>query len=140
MDDDHLSCFWWMLFVCSHSHLRGVLADKQERMGIRSCTQGFPQCRLARRLASDIGRWLNRIGTFLTFAQFLYVTLQTASSQLYFPRDKGKSSWTPRIRKREVPMSRWLVQVILFLAISLSEYPEGPETSAESSEQLCFWS
>jgi UDP-xylose/UDP-N-acetylglucosamine transporter B4 len=61
-------------------------------------------------------------GTFLTFAQFLYVTLQTASSQLYFPSRGGKSTWIPRIRKREVPMGRWLVQVVLFLAVSLSEY------------------
>ena len=64
------------------------------------------------------------IGTFLTFAQFLYVTLQTASSQLYFPNQSQKSStaWIPRIRKREVPVKRWLVQVFLFLAVSLSEH------------------
>ena len=64
------------------------------------------------------------IGTFLTFAQFLYVTLQTASSQLYFPNqaEKSKTAWIPRIRKREVPVKRWLVQVFLFLAVSLSEH------------------
>jgi UDP-xylose/UDP-N-acetylglucosamine transporter B4 len=61
-------------------------------------------------------------GTFLTFAQFLYVTFQTASSQLHFPSQGGKSTWIPRIRKREVPMGRWLVQVVLFLAVSLSEH------------------
>lgn len=60
-------------------------------------------------------------GTFLTFAQFLYVTLQTASSQLHFPSREGKSTWMPRIRKREVPIGRWLVQVFLFLAVSLSK-------------------
>jgi len=79
-------------------------------------------------------------GTFLTFAQFLYVTLQTASSQLHFPSQGGKPTWIPRIRKREVPMGRWLVQVVLFLAVSLSESlvtSKGFELIC--SEQLCFW-
>lgn len=69
------------------------------------------------------------IGTFLTFAQFLYVTLQTVSSQLYFPPTSAKSiengpgrSWVPRVRKMQVPVKRWLVQVFLFLGVSLSEW------------------
>lgn len=74
--------------------------------------------------SNDTSMQAEVIGTFLTFAQFLYVTLQTASSQLYFPNQSQKSStaWIPRIRKREVPVKRWLVQVFLFLAVSLSEH------------------
>ncbi|GFZ49994.1 hypothetical protein JCM24511_07747 [Saitozyma sp. JCM 24511] len=59
-------------------------------------------------------------GTFLTFAQFVYVTLQTLSSQFYFPRGSSKSWFRiPRLRKRQVPLKRWMVQVVLFLAVSL---------------------
>lgn len=65
---------------------------------------------------------------FLTFAQFLYVTIQTVSSQIYFPAESKssrdglqKKGWIPRIRKRQVPIKRWLVQVFLFLGVSLSE-------------------
>ncbi len=63
-------------------------------------------------------------GTFLTFAQFVYVTIQNLSSQLYFP-PRSVSSTTrvrlPRFRKREVPIRRWMVQVVLFVTVSLSE-------------------
>jgi len=57
-------------------------------------------------------------GTFLTFAQFLYVAIQNVGSQLSI-------SWKgalPRLhlRKRQVPLKRWMVQVVLFLGVSLS--------------------
>lgn len=55
-------------------------------------------------------------GTFLTFAQFLYVALQTVWTQLYFP----PGSRLPRFRRSTVPISRWMVQVVLFVAVSLS--------------------
>lgn len=60
--------------------------------------------------------WTNTPGTFLTFAQFLYVTFQTLPSQIYF---KPGSS-IPRWRKNEVPLSRWMVQVVLFFTVNLS--------------------
>lgn len=56
-------------------------------------------------------------GTFLTFAQFLYVTVQTISSQIEW------NDWVPRRRRNVVPLSRWTVQVVLFVAVSLSEFP-----------------
>jgi len=37
-------------------------------------------------------------------------------------------------------MGRWLVQVVLFLAVSLSEYVHVEVwKEADRSEQLCFW-
>ncbi|WWD20233.1 hypothetical protein CI109_104709 [Kwoniella shandongensis] len=59
-----------------------------------------------------------KAGTFLTFAQFLYVAIQNLSSQLEFRRTKGGLTY-PRLKERKVPLKRWLVQVVLFLAISL---------------------
>ncbi|ORY34799.1 UAA transporter family-domain-containing protein [Naematelia encephala] len=61
-------------------------------------------------------------GTFLTFAQFVYVAAQNLSHQFYLPprstgNDKG---WRlPRWRKNQVPIRRWMVQVLLFLGVSL---------------------
>lgn len=82
----------------------------------------------------------------MTFAQFLYVTIQTVSSQLYFPTSAGtikgepSKSWTPRVRKRGVPIKRWMVQVLLFLGVSLSELiVASPRTRLIGSEQLCVW-
>lgn len=56
-------------------------------------------------------------GTFLTFAQFVYVAVQTFSSQLVWTKGSG----VPRWRKNQVPIKRWMVQVVLFFAVSLSE-------------------
>jgi UDP-xylose/UDP-N-acetylglucosamine transporter B4 len=66
------------------------------------------------------------LGTFLTFAQFVYVAIQNISSQLELPRTaKGARIWgVPGLKKRKVPMKRWLVQVLLFLGVSLSEQGE----------------
>jgi len=55
-------------------------------------------------------------GTFLVFAQFLYVTIQTLPTQLYYP----PGARLPRWRKNEVPMRRWIVQVVLFFTINIS--------------------
>jgi UDP-xylose/UDP-N-acetylglucosamine transporter B4 len=57
------------------------------------------------------------LGTFLTFAQFLYVAIQTFSTQLYYP----PGAWLPRWRANKVPMARWAVQVILFFGVNISE-------------------
>ncbi|KAI9638989.1 UAA transporter [Dioszegia hungarica] len=64
-------------------------------------------------------------GTFLTFSQFIFVTLQNLSKFTEWPQDKTESgkgkgkSWLPRLKKREVPIRRWLGQVALYLGISL---------------------
>ncbi|CAK9781607.1 UAA transporter [Cutaneotrichosporon oleaginosum] len=54
-------------------------------------------------------------GTFLTFAQFAYVAVQTISSQIVWK----KGSCVPRWRRNVVPIKRWMVQVVLFFAVSL---------------------
>lgn len=51
----------------------------------------------------------------LTFAQFLYVAVQTLHTQIYI------KDGLPRWRKNVVPLKRWAVQVLLFLGVSLSE-------------------
>ncbi|ORX37785.1 UAA transporter [Kockovaella imperatae] len=60
-------------------------------------------------------------GSFLTFAQFLYITLQNLSAQLVFPKDvkTGEHSWIPRPKQRAVPIRRWMVQVLLVLGVNL---------------------
>jgi UDP-xylose/UDP-N-acetylglucosamine transporter B4 len=63
-------------------------------------------------------------GIFLTFVQFLYVTLETLSTQFTFSPLEGKTKqgghyWIPRLKPRVVPLRRWIVQVALFLAVSL---------------------
>ncbi|WRT69607.1 uncharacterized protein IL334_006596 [Kwoniella shivajii] len=58
-------------------------------------------------------------GTFLTFVQFLYVTITTLSSQLTWKRIPKSSIPYPVLKSRKVPLGRWGVQVILFLAVSL---------------------
>jgi hypothetical protein len=68
-------------------------------------------------------------GTFLTFAQFVYVAVQTFGSQLVWT----KGRWVPSWRRNVVPIKRWMVQVVLFFAVSLSASPPYP---ADNSEQL----
>ncbi|KAL7425048.1 golgi uridine diphosphate-N-acetylglucosamine transporter [Cryptotrichosporon argae] len=56
-------------------------------------------------------------GAFLTFSQFAFVAALTVGSQVYLPPGEG---WRlPRWRKNEVPIRRWMVQVVLFLSVSL---------------------
>ncbi len=68
-------------------------------------------------------------GTYLTFAQFVSVAVQTFGSQLVWT----KGRWVPSWRSNVVPIKRWMVQVVLFFAVSLSASPLG---SADNSEQL----
>ncbi|WWC65747.1 uncharacterized protein I303_108369 [Kwoniella dejecticola CBS 10117] len=58
-------------------------------------------------------------GTFLTFVQFLYITITTISSQVIWYRIPKTQIPYPALKKRQVPLGRWAVQVVLFLAISL---------------------
>ncbi|WWC95735.1 hypothetical protein V866_002601 [Kwoniella sp. B9012] len=58
-------------------------------------------------------------GTFLTFVQFLYVTITTISSQLIWKRIPKVGVPYPALKTRKVPIGRWGVQVVLFLAVSL---------------------
>ncbi|KAA1470342.1 UAA transporter [Dentipellis sp. KUC8613] len=53
-----------------------------------------------------------RIGSALTFCQMLFIALQQLPSHL---------SWTPlpRLKPRQVPLSRWLLQVVVFATGSL---------------------
>lgn len=68
-------------------------------------------------------------GSFLTFSQFIFVAAQNLPKFLEFRQPvskggKGKASlamWWPRWKKREVPLKRWMGQVVLFLGISLCE-------------------
>ncbi|WVQ79351.1 hypothetical protein IAT38_001448 [Cryptococcus sp. DSM 104549] len=57
-------------------------------------------------------------GTFLTFAQFSYVAFQNLSSQLDLAWSKSGVPY-PRLKDRKVPLKRWMVQVVLFFAVSL---------------------
>ncbi|KAK8843930.1 hypothetical protein IAR55_006722 [Kwoniella newhampshirensis] len=59
-----------------------------------------------------------KAGTFLTFAQFIYVAIQNLSSQVEWRQTKSGFAY-PTLKSRKVPLRRWLVQVVLFLAISL---------------------
>ncbi|KAL2919613.1 golgi uridine diphosphate-N-acetylglucosamine transporter [Polyrhizophydium stewartii] len=69
-------------------------------------------------------------GNLITFAQFLLVALEGLISNLEFGRggaaDSGRPVWPVRLRKRVIPMSRWLGMVVLFLVVSiLNNYALG---------------
>ncbi|XAO25537.1 hypothetical protein I312_104365 [Cryptococcus bacillisporus CA1280] len=57
-------------------------------------------------------------GTFLTFSQFVFVALQNLSSQVELARSKSGVIY-PKLKTRNVPLKRWIIQVILFFAVSL---------------------
>lgn len=54
-------------------------------------------------------------GSALTFFQMLFITLHTIPSFLIFQR----GSWLPRLKPRQVPLSRWATQVLLVITSSL---------------------
>ncbi|PPQ99192.1 hypothetical protein CVT26_014115 [Gymnopilus dilepis] len=56
-----------------------------------------------------------RIGSALTFSQMLFITLQSLPSFLIFP----KSSFVPRLKPRQVPLSQWALQVLVLTSGSL---------------------
>lgn len=80
-------------------------------------------------------------GTFLTFSQFLFVTVQNLPKFLEFrsagEHGKVKSrSWLPRWKKREVPLKRWMGQVLLFLGISLRMSSLTGESESKSQKLI----
>lgn len=72
----------------------------------------------------------------ITLLQFLFVAGQTLPSQLTFRttrevkvggdiKEVERKTWLPRLKKRQVPIKRWLVQVVLFF-VSLCLYVIHP--------------
>ncbi|OXC68755.1 hypothetical protein AYX13_02681, partial [Cryptococcus neoformans] len=57
-------------------------------------------------------------GTFLTFSQFVFVAVQNLSSQVELARSRSGILY-PKLKTRNVPLKRWVIQVILFFAVSL---------------------
>lgn len=121
-------------------------SDRSNVWALESLLQNLPASGEADRQQRCI-QFALTAGTFLTFAQFLYVTVQNVGSQVSI-------SWkgaVPRLhlRKRQVPLRRWMVQVVLFLGVSLSAY-EGlcaavnttlvacHADRADHSQQLCL--
>ncbi|CDZ98442.1 udp-n-acetylglucosamine transporter [Phaffia rhodozyma] len=70
------------------------------------------------------------LGPFITFIQFIFVACQSLPSNITFTYDRKvtqkdgevkletHSSWIPRLKKRKVPITRWLVQVALYFTVS----------------------
>jgi len=68
--------------------------------------------------------------SFLTFIQFVFVAAQTLPTQITFNKTTKRigrdgeavveesKGWIPRLKTRKVPLKRWAVQVVLFLAVS----------------------
>lgn len=79
-------------------------------------------------------------GTFLTFSQFIFVTIQNLGKFLEWPNkvtcdgqaENGSKGWMPRLKKREVPLKRWMGQVVLYLGISLCKL-----TRISKADMLC---
>ena len=126
MAHDSLFRLWWLLLVClpflGHTDEIEMSGHWKRSSRIIPNLVSLSNC-----LSWSGSLNLLGIGTFLTFAQFLYVTIQNVSSQVVFPPTSAKSRWSrwirvPSLRKRQVPLKRWLVQVLLFLAVSLSEF------------------
>lgn len=55
------------------------------------------------------------VGTTLTFAQMLFITMQSLPSFLTFPKD----TWIPRLKPRRVPLRSWALQVLVLTSGSL---------------------
>lgn len=64
-------------------------------------------------------------GTLMTFLHFLFTTLQVLPTQLTFQKhtraedDTPVSTFIPRLRRPQVPLTRWSVQVALYFATSI---------------------
>jgi len=58
-----------------------------------------------------------RIGSALTFSQTLFITLQTLPQFLIWP--STPATWFPRMKTRQVPVRRWILQVLVHTIGSL---------------------
>jgi len=58
-----------------------------------------------------------RIGSALTFAQTLFITVQTLPQFLTWP--SSREPWLPRLKPRQVPVRDWMLQVLVRTAGSL---------------------
>jgi UDP-xylose/UDP-N-acetylglucosamine transporter B4 len=58
-----------------------------------------------------------KIGSALTFSQMIFITLYRLPSFLH--HDPDSLSWLPTLRPRQVPLTQWATQVVLFTSGSL---------------------
>ncbi|KAF8507968.1 UAA-domain-containing protein [Hysterangium stoloniferum] len=61
----------------------------------------------------------SNIGSALTFSQMTFIAAQGLPSFIIFKTKDNHSSWIPRLKPRAIPLSTWLVQVILMVCTSL---------------------
>lgn len=59
------------------------------------------------------------IGSALTFSQMAFIATHTLPSFITFQSNVHTSTWIPRLKPRAVPLSTWLVQVLLLVCMSL---------------------
>jgi solute carrier family 35 (UDP-xylose/UDP-N-acetylglucosamine transporter), member B4 len=69
--------------------------------------------------AGAIGRAvLSQVGSALTFSQTLFITIQTLPQFLVW-QQSSPETWLPRIKARQVPVRRWILQVLVHTTGSL---------------------
>lgn len=61
--------------------------------------------------------WL--VGSALTFSQMSFIAVQALPSFITFRTEARGWNWIPRLTSRAIPLSTWLVQVLLFVFMSL---------------------
>ncbi|KAF8575202.1 UAA transporter [Ramaria rubella] len=59
------------------------------------------------------------VGSALTFSQMTFIAAQALPSFVTFGTKEDRLGWLPRLKTRAVPLSTWLVQVILLVCMSL---------------------
>ncbi|KAF8478266.1 UAA transporter [Gautieria morchelliformis] len=59
------------------------------------------------------------VGSALTFSQMFFIAMQALPSFITFRAKGSRSSWLPRLKPRAIPLSTWLVQVLLLVCMSL---------------------
>jgi hypothetical protein len=124
------------------SSCRGRMVTREASKELDTLHAACPQTRPRTRRVDTVYSPTDLPGTFLTFAQFVYVAVQTLSTQLVF----SPGSSVPRWRRNVVPLRRWAVQVVLFFAVNVSKFKfasrrrgrgrDWNEGLADISEQL----
>ena len=59
------------------------------------------------------------VGSALTFSQMSFIAVQALPSFITFRTKARGWNWIPRLKPRAIPLSTWLVQVLLFVFMSL---------------------